>query len=325
MREDGGDAELQDEIERGFEPGEASGVDVATLEEVSAPANGPIVGEQARPAEEEAHRIFMAEPAGHVGPERRDAIGVDIEHTRALQAHQPLVGAGGEVVDPGGGGVDGHRAAGLHRVHEDLGAGRVREGGHGLDRHAQTTLELHRAHRHEARPAGELGLQAGHPLLFGGEEVGDRHPGDFEAVRLGGEQPGGHVGGELPGEEDHPITAPPGETEGDVADAAAGVGHQGDVLGPTAHEPRELLPEAASLRHPAAEGGGAVTGVVVEHAGDRAPHGERGWGDGGVVPVDVVFEVGEEAEITEPRLRAALCRHRLQRSTQKCSCYASPN
>src|SRR6185312_11871000 len=123
-------------------PGEAGGVDVAAFEEVGARADRAVVAEETRAVEEEAYRVLVAERAGDARAERGDAVGADVEEAGALGAHQPLVGAGGEVVDAGGARVEGDRADGLDGVDEELGAGGVAEGGHGLDGHAEAGLEL---------------------------------------------------------------------------------------------------------------------------------------------------------------------------------------
>ena len=166
----------EDQIDRRLERGHPDVAHGAALEQVRPPPDGPVVAQEPRPAEQEGDRVLVAEPAGDVGAERVHAVRAHVEEARALEAHQPLVRAGREVVDLRRAGVDRHRAAALHGVDEDLRARAVAERGHGLDGHAQAALELDGAHRHEARAALELAPEGGQALLHARHEGGDRAP-----------------------------------------------------------------------------------------------------------------------------------------------------
>src|SRR5262245_22983141 len=81
MLEDGGHADIEDEIERRLQAGQAGRVTIAGLEEISALLDGPVIPQVAGPLEQKSQALFMAQPAGDVRVERADAIRMNIQKT----------------------------------------------------------------------------------------------------------------------------------------------------------------------------------------------------------------------------------------------------
>jgi hypothetical protein len=247
----------------------------AAFEAIGARAQRP-VGAQGCRAEEEADGLLVGEPAREPRDHPRRGGRRHVERGAALDAHEPLVASGAEVVDAHGD-VDRHDAEPLDRVHEELGAVGLAAGRDRCERHGEAGGELHRAHRDEAHALGERGVETGEALPIGGG-----------------------VAAELALEEDDTVPRLPGETEGDVDHPGGGVRHEAHGAGLGAHERGERGAEARALLEPAAHRADALARVALDVIHHRGPHRCGHRRDRAVGEVGRRAEVGEEGSVAGP-------------------------
>ena len=223
----------------------------------------------------------MAQPAGDAGRSASTRSGLHEEEARALEAHQPLVAAAGEVVDVARAHVDRHDAARPARRRRRA---RRRARGRGAaisgERHPQAGLELRprsprRGARRRAR-ARRRGARAPRRSSARSRRAGAH---DLEPEELGRPLPRRHVGRELAVEEDRPRRPDSqGKQSATSMTPRVVLGVKREVLGARADERGELSRRRLRCSGHGGKRGGAAARVVVERprARRRAPASDGG-------------------------------------------------